>query len=103
MCCERCQHLGNNYQIGSPDDLRHAIAIASINLTNGTLQLVELPNRYSSSTPFAEVAAGAAWDDIVGYYFQCTTCQQCFLLGAETYHGRGGSWGPYFESTEDAR
>lgn len=92
MPCQRCVALTTEYRIVSPDDLRNAIAIASDHIAAGILHQPSTPGGYVSSTPFQEVAAGAAWDDIVSYYFQCNACGQVFRLGAETYHGGGGSW-----------
>lgn len=61
-------------------------------MARGVLREVSLVDGYTSPTPFEELAAGAGWDDIVSYFFTCIWCGQSFRLGAETYHGSGGSW-----------
>ena len=102
MACDLCEHLNLESRIASPSDLRKAISVAAENITSGVIELVYLSDRYSSGTPFQEVAAGSSWDDIVGYYFQCVSCHQIYLLGAETYHGSGGAWRPFDPSLEGA-
>ena len=92
MPCLRCGELAAGYRIVSPDELRRAIEVASARIVDGTLEELSLEGGWSSPTKFAEVAAGGAWDDIVSYWFGCRACGQCFRLGAETYHGGGGSW-----------
>lgn len=92
MSCEQCQSLSTEYRIVSPDELRRAIVGASRRIAEGSLREFSLEGEYTSPTDFQKVAAGADWDDIVSYYFQCPCCGQRFRLGAETYHGGGGSW-----------
>ena len=92
MSCTRCQALAVGHRIDSPDELRRAIAVANARIADGTLEEMRLEDGYCSPTPFAEVAAGGSWDDIVSYFFACRACGQRFRLGAETYHGGGGSW-----------
>ena len=96
MPCPRCADYQAEVPIRSPDDLRAAIRRAARGLADGTLvDVSEEANPHWRCTPFAEVAAGAVWDDIVGWIFACTTCADTFRLGAETYHGSGGAWAPW--------
>lgn len=92
MACKRCEDLCVEYRVASPDDLRRTIRRADRGIADGILRLAFPANTASSGTPFHEVANGGSWDDIVSYYFQCIHCDQFFRLGAETYHGSGGSW-----------
>jgi hypothetical protein len=77
-----------------PDDLRRAIKIVGKSITDGTLREVQQSPSPHCSVPFQDLANGGAWDDILSYDFQCLHCGQGFHLGAETYHGSGGSWHP---------
>ncbi len=92
MSCDRCQDLCVEYRITLPSDLRRAIKIIGDSVNDGTLQEVQLAPKPYCSVPFQDLVTGGAWDDIVSYDFQCYRCGQEFNLGAETYHGRGGSW-----------
>ena len=65
MSCARCQALAVGHRINSPDELRRAIAVADARIADGTLEELRLEDGYCSPTPFAEVAAGGSWDDIV--------------------------------------
>jgi hypothetical protein len=42
--------------------------------------------------PFSDLSEGGPLDDLLLYRFRCRDCGQNFVLGAETYHGGGGSW-----------
>jgi hypothetical protein len=92
MACARCRDLADGERIVSPDVLRKAIDLAFASILEGSLEELKFEGGWTSPTPFAELAAGASWDDIVSYYFRCTACGQHFRLGAETYHGSGGGW-----------
>jgi len=94
MSCDRCQELSVEYRIAVPSDLRQAIKIIGESIADGTLQEVQLAPKPYCSVPFQDLANGGAWDDVVSYDFQCHHCGQLFHLGAETYHGSGGSWHP---------
>ena len=53
---------------------------------------------YEKRNPFtgeviANVPDAGPLDDLLLYRFRCSDCGQNFVLGAETYHGSGGSWG----------
>lgn len=78
------------------------IVIAGECIAAGLLRQPALTRGFVSATPFADLAAGAAWDDIVSYYFQCRFCGQGFRLGAETYHGGGGRWEVVSRLPDDA-
>lgn len=46
-----------------------------------------------SLVPFNDLNEIGPLDDLLLYRFRCSGCLQNFVLGAETYHGSGGSWG----------
>lgn len=93
MACARCRDLCVRYAIGHPRELRKAIQIAAENIADKTLIEV-ISDNSSISVSFDKLAAGAAWDDYVEYYFRCLHCDEAFGLHAETYHGSGGCWEP---------
>ncbi|WP_376705120.1 hypothetical protein RQ479_11285 [Mesorhizobium sp. ISC25] len=41
---------------------------------------------------FGDLYEAGPLDDLLLYRFRCPDCGQNFVLGAETYHGSGGSW-----------
>lgn len=89
VCSEYCVLRG----IRSPSDLHGVVAWAKAGLDVGTLcERHSHVAAYQYNTPFLELAKGGPWDDGLAYRFACTACGQEFELGAETYHGRGGSW-----------
>ncbi len=95
MSCEHCLGLSKKFSISLPKDLKLAIKVARDNIADGTIQEISHSSEsYECDPPFAELAAGGAWGDIVSYFFQCQYCKQQFHLNAETYHGSGGSWSP---------
>ena len=95
MACAYCSPWQTPVTIHSPDDLRAAIDRAAAGLLLGALtDVTEQMQPGNGPSDFAAVAAGGAWNDIVGWVFACTQCGQRFHLGAETYHGSGGAWTP---------
>jgi hypothetical protein len=93
--CPHCKEVNQKVRIETPSDLRHAIKVIAGNLADETI--VEDPINSQTqmiSVTFSALAAGAAWDDFVEYYFLCPICKKRYCLTAETYHGRGGHWGP---------
>lgn len=89
--CAECEDLRIKFDISHPSELRKAMRVAKDNVADGTLCVVG-GNDEAWATPFDQVSAEGPWDDIVHYKFKCNHCGRKFLLSAETYHGRGGSW-----------
>jgi len=94
MSCDHCSHLLVTHRIALPKDLKNVIALVSENISNGILKEAAPKNNVVRQPPFTALVAGEPWEDIVSYTFECQTCGQRFALGAETYHGSGGSWTP---------
>jgi hypothetical protein len=97
MACARCQELAVEIRIRTPSELEKAIRVAQDNLADSTIREVSVSNPHGQShgqCSFSEVAAGAIWDDVLNYQFECCNCAQKFSLTAETYHGSGGAWQP---------
>ena len=93
--CEHCAPLRKEFPIRSPDDLTEAILQAQKYVASGVLMEVPLIVKGRSLFPLiVETKAEGPWDDIVGFTFRCAFCERRYRLGAETYHGGGGTWGP---------
>ena len=95
--CEHCSEVCQTYKIDYPSDLKQAIKVIKDNIADGTIiESNYWPDQNLGMIiePFAEIKTQGPWDDILIYYFECTQCKQLFKLGAETYHGQGGSWEP---------
>ncbi|PHM45403.1 hypothetical protein Xmau_01053 [Xenorhabdus mauleonii] len=93
MSCEHCQELCVKYVIRTPEQLRKAIRIARNALSEGILSEIQTTDNWNQYS-FRECAEKMIWGDIVDYHFTCNYCGTKFVLGAETYHGRGGYWSP---------
>ena len=87
--CDKCKDLAKTRWIEHPEDLRAAISVANGKVADGTIEDV---TRDPVDVPFADLANGAQWNDIVLFQFRCRQCGQKFELSAETYHGQGGHW-----------
>ncbi|MDB6116715.1 MAG: hypothetical protein JWO08_496 [Verrucomicrobiaceae bacterium] len=95
VSCEHCSLLQKEFPILGPEDLTEAIRQAQTYVANGIL--VEVPFVVQNRSPFpliVEIKAEGPWDDLMGFTFRCAFCDRRYYLGAETYHGSGGSWGP---------
>ncbi len=93
--CKHCLALQMDFPIRSPDDLTEAIRQAQGHVAKGTLIEVPFPREGGGRFPLiAETKAEGPWDDIIGFHFRCSFCDSRYYLGAETYHGSGGRWGP---------
>ena len=93
MACARCQELAVDVKIRAPSELKSAIRVARDNIADSTIREVVSGNERGHRT-FSEVVAGAPYDDVLHFQFECRSCAQKFSLTAETYHGGGGEWRP---------
>ncbi len=93
MACAKCNDLCVRFPIRLPSDLRRAIDIAKQNVADDTISELN-DSSHSAQVSFSALSAGANWDDVMEYKFQCNLCGELFLLHAETYHGSGGYWEP---------
>ena len=97
MSCEQCSTSGS-IEIRRPGDLGRAISHCRALVSSKVL----VPSSYwpprtlkSQFVPWGDLSEKGPWDDIVQYYFSCSSCQQLFALQADTYHGAGGRFGRY--------
>ncbi len=91
MTCSRCEHLDEVVHLRTPGELFRAIGTIRRSLTDGYIEEIDA-GPLSSALAFSDLSEEGLLDDIVHYRFRCPDCGQNFVLSAETYHGRGGSW-----------
>jgi hypothetical protein len=96
--CDHCRELNQTFRIKSPGELEKAIRVAAANIADDTIRESGYrppdTTNYCDAGSFASLARGETWGDFLDYYFECTKCKSLYHLGAETYHGSGGSWSP---------
>ncbi len=83
--CSKCAELDLTVEIRSLGELRKALRGIQDNLADGTLEEVIGPTPPADTTRFP---------DFVSTGYACRGCSRVFRLDVETYHGRGGTWGP---------
>ncbi len=84
-------------RIAAPRDLTRAIRSVREAMDAGVLAESDYWPKGQprfTSVPFSRLSESGGWEDIVQYYFQCTSCGQRFRLVAETYRGSGGELSP---------
>ena len=92
MTCARCENLAEDVRFRSRGELFRAIETVRQALANGDVVEVDAgPMR--GVVAFSDLSDAGPLDDLLLYRFRCPDCGQTFVLGAETYHGSGGSWG----------
>ena len=99
--CKHCIKVCQVFKISLPADLKNAIRVVQANISDGTIIESDFwPDQHpkTSTELFSKVQVEGPWDDVLIYYFECPKCKQLFRLGAETYHGSGGSWKPVDKS-----
>ena len=93
MTCESCERV-KQFDIPNPSKLTDAIRYCRDLVSLGILTMSDYwPPRTSkfTSTHWESLDDAGDWEDILQYYFECTSCKSLFLLHADTYHG-GGSF-----------
>lgn len=97
--CKHCYEVNQEVLIDTPRSLKKAIRVIADNIKDGTITESKTPPKGAPSLyqtkSFSELTKTMVWDDVIDYYFKCPICNQIFHLSVETYHGSGGSWGPY--------
>jgi hypothetical protein len=90
MPCEECREL-NTHAFRSPDDLIHALRLASEEVDRGVLRklVAETPTD-AEREALASVLDSGAMPDAIRYRFACVVCGDEFTLAADTTHGTGG-------------
>jgi hypothetical protein len=81
-------------EVERPSDLEMVLRIVQANLQDGTIVPALLPGSILPPTAIETLNPAGPWPDVIESGFRCSQCGQRFRLGAETYHGAGGSWRP---------
>jgi len=91
MTCSRCENLDENVRIRTRGELFRAIGTIRQAVSDGDIEEIDA-GTMKGGLAFGDVSEASPLDDLVLYRFRCPECGQNFVLGAETYHGSGGSW-----------
>ncbi len=90
------------WNITQPGQLEDVIAIVSKAVERGELREVTRPVVAAPQQPsIAELERSGQWPDVIDLLFEEASTGRRFRLVCETYHGSGGSWGPW-EGDEDS-
>ena len=91
MPCEECACL-STHAFRSPDDLLHAIRLATEEVDRGVLSRVpSRPLGVAEQEALDSSVASGALPRVVLYRFRCEVCGDAFTLQADTRNGVG-SW-----------
>ena len=90
MSCEECREL-STHTFRSPDDLLHAVRLATEEVDRGVLSRVaaEPLGTYAREALESSLESGAL-PNVVRYRFRCEVCGDRFTLHADTGSGEGG-------------
>lgn len=91
MSCDECREL-TTHAFRSPDDLIHALRLATQEMDRGVLARVGAmaPGRAEQEALASSLASGAM-PGTVRYRFRCEVCGDLFTLVGDTSAG-GGGW-----------
>lgn len=92
MTCDRCQNMDEYVRFRTRGELFKTIGIIRQAVSAGDIEEVDA-GPMKGIVAFGDLSETGPLDDLLLYRFQCPDCRQNFMLGAETYHGSGGSWG----------
>ena len=86
MSCNTCNSLQR--KISSPNELENAIYSLINSIDQNEIKYL---GKGDWGDDFNKFRQSMSWGDLVQNYFECNKCSQIIELGAETYHGSGGS------------
>lgn len=90
MSCEECRELAT-HTFRSPDDLIHAIRLATEEVDRGVLRRVTAEHRVPAVQEALESSlASGSLPENVRYRFRCEVCGDDFTLHADAASGEGG-------------
>jgi hypothetical protein len=90
VSCEECREL-STHAFRSPDDLIHAIRLATEEVDRGVLRRVMAEHLATAEQAALDssLASGALPNNVV-YRFRCEVCGDHFTLHADAASGQGG-------------
>ncbi len=92
MTCSRCENLDECVRFRTRGELFRAVGTIRQAVSDGDLEEIDAgPTK--GAIAFSDLSEAGPLDDLLLYRFRCSDCGQNFVLGVETYHGSGGSWG----------
>jgi hypothetical protein len=90
MSCEECAEL-TTHVFRTPDDLVHAVRLATEEVDRGVLSRVTTRDLSSSEQEALDSSlSSGAMPNTVRYRFRCQVCGDLFTLVADTETGQGG-------------
>lgn len=92
MTCSRCENLDEYVRFKTRGGLFGAIRTVRQAVADGDIEEIDAGSM-KGTIAFSDLSDAGPLDDLLLYRFRCPDCGQNFVLGAETYHGSGGSWG----------
>lgn len=92
MTCSRCKYLDEYVRFRTRGDLFRAVSTVRQAVSDADIEEIDA-GPMKGMIAFSDLSEGGPLDDLLVYRFRCSACGQNFVLGAETYHGSGGSWG----------
>lgn len=91
MTCRHCENLDEYVRFRTRGELFRAVGTVWQALADGDIEEIDA-GPMKGMIAFDELSEARPLDDVLLYRFRCPDCGQNFVLGAETYHGSGGSW-----------
>ncbi len=76
----------------TPRQLFKVVGVVRQAVADGDIEEIDA-GPMKGGVSFGDLLETGPWDDLLIYRFRCPSCHENYLLGAETYHGCGGSWG----------
>ena len=92
MTRSRCENLDEYVRFRTRGELFRAIGTVRQAVSAGDIEEIDA-GPMKGTIAFCDLPDAGPLDDLLLYRFRCPDCAQNFVLGAETYHGSGGSWG----------
>jgi len=92
MACADCNALISPIGIDALAALQRQIRLVRARLNDGSLRALPSRKDFEHLPPFSDLEEYGLRPDWFSYRFQCSSCDQCFELAVEAYHGSGGEW-----------
>ena len=84
--CEMCQGIILRDSFNSDKDYLNTLEYITRSVKAGKFVIIE----QTCSLDGVKKPDGCWVDDVIRHKIKCVNCGECFILWADTYHGRGG-------------